>query len=1082
LNIVSKTLNISPAYSAGLGVIFIPEFKHNNQKFNKLNLFTMKIFTKDLGFAHNVARSPGLGRIILSFLILFVLTNLELMAAGSVLQPRPVTGTVLDENGEPLIGATVIVKGTNNGTISGVNGKFTLNVDGPDAVLVVSSVGYSTVEIAVGSLTEVTVNMQVDLIGLDEVVVIGYGTVKKSDLTGSVSSLKSEDFQPGAISSADELLMGRAAGVQVIQSSSEPGGAMAIRVRGASSINAGNEPLYVIDGLPIDNSQVTGATGNDIPGTRTPRNPLATLNPSDIASIEVLKDASATAIYGARGANGVIMITTKKGSQGKMKVSYNAYYGMQSPAKKLDMLTATEYQQVLNDILDDGGGNPEERVTEIVDGGTDWQDELMRNAPVQSHNLSLAGGDEATKYYVSLNYFDQQGIVVSSGMKRYDARINLDHQVGDKFRTGINFTPSFIKDDFVSYGYAINEQAGAIYAAINFDPTLPVKDDNGVYTISPYITIDNPLALAYGEENNQVAYRTMGTVYGEYFILPSWSVKLNLGVDYQSKRRDAFVSSLTKTGGGAGGKASVISGLQSNYLVEVTTNYNRVFGDIHGINILAGFTAQEFMNSVQESYAQGFSQEITKTNALQAGDPTLFDLYTGKSSHTLQSYIGRVNYTLMDKYLLTATIRADGSSRFGENNKWGYFPSVAFAWKMSDEIFIQDIDAVSNMKFRASWGRTGNQAIGNYQSLTTFVTGADATFDQSLFTSYAPSRVGNPDLKWETTEQINFGLDIGILKNRIFATIDWYRKNTFDMLIYLPTPASTGFTSILQNIGSIKNSGFEFLVNTTNIVGEFTWSSSLNFTTLRNEVTDLGPIPEIIHIGAGWSDQIAIITPGEPLNSFYGWKVLGVWQEDDDFGSTTDPVVAGDTKYEDLNGDGTVNAEDKQILGNSFPDFTWGMNNTFTFKGFDLTIFLEGVHGIQMLNNNKVDSYFPINFRRNKYAEPYLNRWTTSNPTNDNPSFVNPNGQGNKAVNSWTVEDASYIKIRNVKLGYTFNVGNVSWLQSANVYVSGQNLVTWTDYDGFDPANNSNGEASIKIDYNSYPVARTWIVGVNVTF
>lgn len=1045
----------------------------------------MKLIYDHKGMCRKPIQNLGLIGIARSLMILIMIAGMPLISVdAAAAQPRTVTGSVIDDAGVALPGVYITVKGTTRGSMTDADGKYSIEVDGADAVLVFSFVGTETQEIAVGSQTSINVTLVTEAAMLQDIVVIGYGTVKKSDLTGSVSSLKQDEMTIGMVSSVDEMMMGRAAGVQVIQSSAEPGGAMAIRVRGAGSINAGNEPLYVIDGLPIDNGQVVSGQGNDVPGTRTPRNALSTLNPADIESIEILKDASSTAIYGARGANGVVLITTKKGTRGKMQVSYNAYAGVQSAAKKLDVLNPQDYQRVLNDILDDGGGNPEERVTEIQNGGkgTDWQDEVMRNAMVQSHNLSMTGGDEATRFYVALNYYDQEGIVINSGIKRYDTRINLDHTVGDKFHTGMNLTASYIQDQFVSYGYAINEGAGVIYTAINFDPTLSIKDADGVYQRSPYHTIDNPLALAYGEESNQDAYRTMGSLFGEYFILPELSVKLNLGADFQNKRKDVFVNSLTYNGAGAGGKGTVLSGVQSNYLVEATTHYNKVLGGIHSVDVLAGMTAQEFFNSSLTASSSRFASEVTKTDALQAGDQANYSINTGRSSYSLLSYIGRVNYMLMDNYLLTATIRADGSSRFGENNKWGYFPSVAFAWKMMNESFIQNLDVFSNLKLRASWGRTGNQAIGNYQSLTTFAAGPTANLDQTQFSTYDPSRIGNPDLKWETTEQINVGFDFGFLDNRIYATADWYQKNTYDMLLNLPVPASTGFTSVKQNIGSIKNSGFEFLVNTNNLVGEFRWNTSLNFTTMKNEVTDLGPIDEIIHIGAGWSNQIAIITEGEPLNSFYGWNILGVWQTDDDFSVTTDPVAPGDTKYEDINGDGMVNADDRVILGNSFPDFSWGMTNNFSYKGFDLSIFIEGVEGIEMFNNNKVDTYFPVNFRRNKYAEPYLNRWTPSNPTNDYPSFVDPNGQGNKSVNTWTVEDASYIKIRNVKLGYTVPVNNVPFIQRANIYVSGQNLVTWTEYEGFDPANNSNGEASAKIDYNSYPVARTWIVGVEIGF
>ena len=1010
--------------------------------------------------------------------------NNVVSVAEQMLTMQAVSGIVKDEDGQPLIGVNILIKGSTRGTITDLDGTFSLDMTEEENILVFSYTGYEQLEIAVDNRTYLEITMAESVSQLDEIVVIGYGTVKKSDVTGSVSSLKKDDFQPGVVASVDELLLGRAAGVQVIQASAEPGGAMAIRVRGASSINAGNEPLYVIDGLPIDNSQVSGGTGLEIPGTRTPRNPLSTLNPADIESIEILKDASATAIYGARGANGVILISTKKGTQGKLQVTYNGYTGIQSIHNKLDLLNAQEYQSVLNNILEEGGGNPEERVTEIQNGGTDWQDEIFRTAQVQSHNLSFSGGNEASKYYMALNYYDQEGILINSGIKRYDARINYDHKVGEKFHTGLNLTASFVQDDFGSYGFSGNEHGGVIYAAQNFDPTWTVTDADGVYQVSPFHTIDNPLALSYGEDDNQNAYRTLGTFFGEYFILPEWSVKLNVGADFQSKRRDSFVSSLTKNGAGAKGMASVISGIQSNYLVEATTHYNKNFGENHAINAVAGMTAQEFFNTNSRMNVTGFATEVSKTDAMQAGNPELDDISTGKNSYSLLSYIGRVNYTFMQNYLLTATIRADGSSRFGENNKWGYFPSVAFAWKMGNESFIESLNLFSDLKFRASWGQTGNQAIGNYQSLTTFGTGPDATLDQTFHVTYDPSRVGNPDLKWETTEQINVGFDFGLFENRLYATIDWFQKNTSDMLLRLPVPTSTGFGSVLRNIGSIKNTGFEFLVNTRNMVGAFKWNTSLNFTTLKNEVMDLGPIPEIIHIGASWSPAIAIITEGQPLNSFYGWNVLGVWQDqaEIDASGTTDPVAPGDTKYEDVNGDGAVNADDKVILGNSFPDFTWGLSNNFSFKGFDLSVFLEGVHGLQMHNVNLADTYFPINFRRNKYAEPYLNRWTPSNPTNEYPSFVNPNGQGNKAINSKTVEDASYIKIRNVRLGYTLPLDNVRFIQRANIYVSGQNLVTWTDYQGYDPASNANGEASVKIDYNSYPTSTSWIFGVELTF
>ncbi|MGQ7868738.1 SusC/RagA family TonB-linked outer membrane protein [Sunxiuqinia sp. sy24] len=1008
------------------------------------------------------------------------------------LQQDGISGTVTDENGEPLPGVTVLIKGTTKGTVTTIDGSYNISNVTKENVLVFSFVGMISQEIKVGEQSNINILMLADAIGVEEVVAIGYGVVKKSDLTGSVSSLNEDDMNTGAVSSVDELIQGRTPGVQVTQASAEPGGGMSIQIRGAGSINASSSPLYVVDGLPIDNGQVLSGTGADIPSSRAPRNPLSSINPSDIESIEILKDASATAIYGARGANGVIIVTTKSGKDGTFDVNYSGYAGVQTPANLVDLLSAEEYMQVMNDILADGGGNPEEAVTGIQNGGTNWQKEITRNAMVQSHNLSFSGGNKNTKFYSSLNYFDQEGIVTNSAFKRYDARLNLQHKV-NKFTLGANFTTSYTQDDYVVFGYAGNEEAGALYAALNFDPTISVYNENGTYQISPYITTDNPLALANGKAGFGNSYRTLGSFFGQYEILPGWTAKLNGGFDVQNSRRDVYVDRTTKNGAGAGGIGSIIQGIKTNYLFEGTTTYIKDFDQDNSMTFMGGVTYQSFNTDRTTMTARNFPNDITKTWAMQAADPTLYGESSNKATYKLLSYIARVNYNLKNKYLFTATFRADGSSRFGESNKFSYFPSVAGAWKMHDEDFIKDLDVFSLLKFRTSWGITGNQGIGNYQSLTTFATGPEAVLNGQQTTTIDPSRIGNPELKWETTKQLNFGFDMGFLDNRIYATIDYYTKETTDMLLALPIPSSTGFTSILQNIGSIRNRGFEFMIETRNFVGDFKWNTNFNFSTIKNEVLDLGPIPEIIHAGAGWTNGIALIREGEPLNSFYGYEVEGVWQLDDDFSITTDPVEPGDTKFKDqltvdTDGDGVpdatdgkINDDDRVIIGNSFPTFMWGLSNNLSYKGFALNFFFEGVHGIEMLNNNLVDSYFPINFRRNKLAEPYLNRWTADNPTNEYPSFVNPNGQGNKAVNTTTVEDASYIRLKTVKLSYDFKLNN-KVLKSANVYVTGQNLFTISDYSGFDPSTNSNGNPSLKIDFNSYPVARTYMIGCEIGF
>ena len=1009
--------------------------------------------------------------------------NLILITSGEVgvQQQRNIKGVVKNADGESVPGVTVIVKGTTNGTITDVDGNYTLTKVPSDATLIFSFVGMRTQEVPISGKTTINVMMEDETIGLDEVVAIGYGTVKKSDLTGSVSSMKKEDLNTESNTSIGEMLQGRSAGVQVIQSDAEPGGGVAIRIRGAGSINAGSGPLYVIDGLPVDNSLVVDGSGAGVVGTRSPRNPLSSINPSDIESIEVLKDASATAIYGARGANGVIIVTTKKGKQGKLRVNYSGYMGVQSPSKLIDLLTPEEYQKVLNEIITDGGGNPEEKVNEIVDGGIDWQKKITRDAMINSHGLSFSGGSNKTNYYASLNYFDQEGIVINSAFKRYDARLNLNQKT-EKFYFGLNFTTSYTHDNFVSHGYGINENAGTFYAALNFDPTIAPYNADGSYTQSSFISIDNPLALANEETSFGNNYRTMGTVFGEYTILKGLTTKLNLGVDVQNSRKDSYVGIQTLDGAGTGGMGTILTGTRTNYLMEWTATYMKDFNEKHSLTVMGGVTYQKFLLDRFTGRGSNFSTQTTKTFSMQSADPTQYTMDSFRGQNQLESYFGRVNYSYLNKYLFTASFRMDGSSRFGENNKYGYFPSGAFAWKMHEEDFVKNLNLFSLLKFRASWGRTGNQEIGNYQSQTTFATGPTAIMDGVKVSTLDPSRIGNPDLKWETTEQTNFGFDMGFVKNRIYASMDYYQKNTSDMLIYLPVPASSGFGSILQNIGSIKNTGFEFMIDSKNLVGKFKWNTTLNFSTLHNEVTDIGAIPEIIHTDAGWSQSIALIRVGETLNSFYGYKILGVWQEGDDFSVTTDPVAPGDTKYQDTNGDKTVNADDRVILGNSFPDFTWGMSNNFKYKGFTISVFLEGVHGLSMLNNNLVDSYFPINFRRNKFAEPYLNRWTSSNPSNKYPSFVNPNGQGNKAVNSYTVEDASYIRLKTIKLSYDVALKNTKVFKNASVYVTAQNIATFTKYSGFDPATNSNGNPSLKIDYDSYPMARSILLGVELGF
>ena len=999
-------------------------------------------------------------------------------------QQKSITGNVTENTGQPLPGVTVKIKGTTKGTITNVNGDYSLSNISEDATLVFSFVGMRTQEVVIGSQTLINLTMEVDAIGIEEVVAIGYGTIKKRDLTGFVASVKSDNFNKGVVNSPEELMAGKLPGVQIIQNSSEPGGGFSVSIRGVSSINAGTEPLYVIDGLPIDNSPVVGGTSS----MRGSRNPLSSINPNDIESIEVLKDASASAIYGARGANGVIIITTKKGLKGGLKVGYNYYQGVQSIANKFDILNAKDYQSILNKLLDDGANNASEseRVTEIVDGGTDWQDEVYRkNASVSSHDLSISGGNERTIFFIGLNYFNQEGIVKRSSFERYGLRLNIDHNIKDNLKFGVHLNNSYTKDNFIPGGFGGNSN-GVLNSARNYDPTIPVYSSDGEYARSTFMGLlfDNPVALLNGNVSSANAYRTIGSLYGEYNIFSDLTFRLNLGGDMYGQQRDRYIDQTTLQGMQNEGIATINNALQTNYLIEGLLTYSKKIRNNHNIVLLIGNTYQRFINFSHSMTGENFpvDMSIIKTFDIGSSDELRRSIGSGKSSNSLLSYLTRINYSFKDKYLLTFSYRIDGSSRFGGNNKFSYFPSLAGGWHVGEEDFFTPFTNFINMlKLRGSWGKTGNDQIGNYQSLTTFGGGGIAVLNDNPVSTLVPTRIGNPNLRWETTEQLNFGLDFGFLESKILGSFDWYSKSTYDMLINLPIPTSSGYSSQTRNIGSMKNSGIEIGITTRNLNKKLKWNSNLNFTILRNKVQNLGDIDQIITGSAGFATQVSIIQKGYPVRSFYGYEVEGIWQEGDDFSKTTDNVQPGDFKYKDLNGDGTVNADDRVILGNSIPKISWSFGNTFQYKRFELNVFFEGIQGASMYNGILADTYFPIDFRRNKLTLPMVNRWTAENPSNIYPSLLNPLGQGEKYVNSYTVEDASYVRLKTIRVSYNLPTFK-NFFNSATLYVTAQNLYTWTSYSGLDPAVNPNADKTLRIDYDTYPLTRTITGGVIINF
>ncbi len=997
-------------------------------------------------------------------------------------QTTTLTGTVQDDNAEPLIGVTILIKGTNTGTVTDFDGGFSLEAPQEAEVLVFSYTGYTTQEVIIGQQTSFAITLEPGATTLDEVVVVGYGTQKKRDLTGAIVSVQSEDFVKGANTSALQLLDGKASGVQVNQANSAPGGAVEIKIRGVNSINSSNEVLIVVDGLP--GGSVTA------------------LSPDDIESIEVLKDASASAIYGSRAANGVVLITTKKGKQGQLEVSYNGYVGFQDVNERVDMLNGREYLTVLNDInVESGGGiiHSPEKIAAVGDG-YDWQDIIFQNAITHNHQVSLQGGGNKSTYYVSLNYLDQEGVMIESGEKKYNARINYELKASDKFRMGLNLSTNRAATDVIKLGRGTNEGVGVLSAVLLFDPTIgPERNDEGYFDVNPLVAIENPMALIEGWDQANVRNTMYATTFGEYEILKGLKATVRLGAELENFRSDRYENDQFQIGRGLNGRATVRTNESSYWLVENLLSYEKTVG-AHDFKILAGITFENFENRFVQTQASDFLSHVTGTNLLQSGNSETFNISSGKFINRLNSYLGRVNYAFRDKYILTASLRVDGTSRFSDKNKYAYFPSASIGWQISEEPFMANQDLFSNLKLRIGYGEIGNQGINNFETIQTFRAGSNAVLGGALQTGAIPARIPNEDLVWETTKELNVGLDFGLFDYRISGSVEYYSRNTFDQLFNQPVPFTTGFTGVRVNLGQVRNSGFDFAINTRNLTGNLTWETDLILSTVKNEVIELPEFAQrIIYGGFGFSGNYLIIQEGTPIASFYGYVQNGIFQTGDNIAESPQPnALPGHPIFNDTNGDGRITAEDKVILGDPFPDYIFGFNNRFGYKQFGLEIYLTGVQGVETFNNLVAESLYPINKERNHLAKNYLDRWTTSNPGAEFPSGVNYTSysDGENKVNTFTVQDASFIRLKNITLTYDIPLEGSRAIKSASVYLSGENLFTITNgnFDGFDPAGNSDGPDGLDLDGNfsnasnqsatftNYPVARTIRIGGKVNF
>lgn len=1000
---------------------------------------------------------------------------------------QQVSGTVSDANsGETLPGVNILVKGTTIGTSTDAQGSFEVEVPSLEDTLVVSYVGYRMEEVPIDGETEIHIQLTPETIMTDEVVVVGYGTQERSDVTGSVSSISSEDFNQGANTSVEQLIQGRAAGVQISQTSGAPGGGMSIQIRGIGSINAGTQPLYVVDGVPIDNSNMLApGEGNiaQLSNNQNARNPMNTLNPNDIESIEILKDASATAIYGSRASNGVVLITTKQGVAGGVQVDFSSEVGTQQIARKIDLLSTSEYIDVMNGLASDRGEDAVFTQDEIsnIGAGTDWQDQIYRSAVTYENNISLSGGGESTNYFLSLNQYKQNGIVKQSGIKRYSFRSNLTSNITDKIEAGFKLNTSLIDNNNTPSGVNLNEQAGPIYTSLLFDPTLPVYDENGNFYRSPNLTINNPMATVEGITSMNRVKRFLGNGFIRYNMLDELQMNLNIGFDTQSDEADIYNSTHTIHGEANNGIAGISELGRSNITVESTVQYERDINEDNNIRLLGGVVYEDFVSESHSAEIRNFPTDDIKTYNLALGDISSASLNSNRERYKLSSYLGRINYRLLDRYLVTTSMRVDGSSRFGANNKFGFFPSLALAWNMAEEEFIpSDFD---ELKFRASWGVTGNQEIGNYNTQLSFVSGADAVFGGERVGSLVPTRVANPDLKWERSEELNFGLDASVYQDRFSATIDYFIKRTSDMLIQQPLPSSSGFTARLVNLedATIENQGLELGFNSINVSSQnFSWSTDISFSAIRNTVKNLGGIENILLGGLQDVGSYAIIREGDPIASYYGHKITGVFQEGDDIASSAQPnAEPGYPIIQDTDGDGNIDDGDKVLLGKPHPDFEIGIQNRLSYKQFQFEFFIDSKQGYELLNMNMIETLYPHNFRRNRFAEPYLNRWTPENTETKWPSGTFPSEYGGGKVNSYTVEDASFIRLKTVTLRY--NIPQ-NLIRRASVSLTGQNLVTLTDYSGYTPEANAFGRSIGRVDFNTYPLARTFMLGVNLGF
>ncbi|MDR2626690.1 MAG: TonB-dependent receptor [Dysgonamonadaceae bacterium] len=1014
-----------------------------------------------------------------------------------------INGRVLDEKTqEPIIGASISLVGAKEGTISDADGNFFLSVRSLPATLSIDYLGYRKQDVDVYESTEpVIVHLRENANFLSEVVVVGYGAQKRKELTGSVSSVSPIALKQQAIS-FDKLLGGAVAGLNVTQSSGAPGATSTIRIRGSNSITGGNEPLYVIDGLIVYNDNASTRTGVGVStsavGSGTTSlydgglNPLAFLNASDIESIEVLKDVSATAIYGSRGANGVILITTKKGKRNGNTVNYQASYSVQKINKKLELLNADEWA-ALYEELDESHKSPYTQYpgSGLLRGeGADWQDAMLRTGHTQNHQLSVSGGGEDHRFLLSGNYTNQEGIIRNTGLERYTGRVNLDKDISSRLNTGVNLTvASSAQRGLVNLSG--RESAGRVAGIWDYGLRIPsivpiYNSDGSFYYNNPFETGDlrigkqtvNPLSDLLNSTVESKNTSVLGNFYASFKILPELTAKVNAGINSSATVQNLYAPSTSAAGLLVNGYAAIGNKKYSSSLLEFTLDYNKRFNEIHALSLLAGYTTQKTDIEYSNASASNFINESLVYRSLQSAS-TLITPVSGAAEAILNSYLGRVNYSLLDRYNLSLSFRADGSSRFSKGSQWGYFPSLGASWNIDEEQFFNK-SLLSSLKLRGSLGQVGNQEIGDYLYARTY-TPRNYSFGNQLVVGYTATNYGNDNLKWESTTQYNIGLDGGLWNDRINFSLDAYYKKTSDLLVDLPVESTTGFSSRTVNIGEISNKGVEFSVN-ANLVEtkDFKWTLLANIAKNVNKIIKLGIDNFVV------SDHI--VQEGQPLGVFYGYVFDGVVQPGEENSVAVpswddDGVQAGEARYKEIKEDGVIDNDDRTVIGNVHPKFTYGFSSNLNYKDFDLSFAFQGSYGNYLYNALRLNLETPTQIYN--ASKVLADRWTPTHTQTNVPkaqaaSFIN--------LDSRYIEDASYLRLKDITLGYNLPVKYTA-LAHAQVrfFLSGQNLLTFTKYQGYDPEASRNGdnetdELLLGVDLGAYPTAKSFLAGISITF